>query len=722
MKYEYGAVMKKRFSFCFNRLRLTIGLLLSVLYCVHVSAGLQNIDGTSSVQWQGSQVTFDTNHDYAQGFVKFADGIFVHRNINVTLDISESISGQINLDDLGKIILNGPLYLASDATLANGGIIEGRGHTITLDNDLTLTAGKQLHITSTLSIDGRGNTLYLEPHACLVVDHGVTLTLKNMRVKNTRNNSSNPIIRPTGPGARVALLNAELALADDFMFRNGQLFIHDDVLISGSHTFLYQSTQPSYICDGATFGFDHGSTFLYYPGSTNNSLINMQSKTASMYFDGASLQTTHTGLRLSKGALLLDNNVTLSSQTYARLASMTTDVNMQVEIGSTVNSAQWSPDGKYVAIGTSGTPRIGIYRFNEATLSLSGAFLSLSIDSRSCTSVAWSPDGRYVAFASGFAVRTGILYLYKREGENFTSVQTLTLAPDGVYVQTVSWSLDGAYLAVGTDVDPTYSDAGIAAGHEVQIFSFDGESLTGVTSVNQDADVTTVQWSPDGNYLAVGTEVGPVYSGGGITAGDELQLFSFNKTTGVLTGFAGIDEGVGVKSVRWSPDGTYLAVATQSTPTYTDSGITGGDELQVFRFDGTSLVGVGSYDQSSSSFYYTDILAWHSNGRYLSYGYNIYRFEGATITSVLSVLADRNRVVSWRPDGNFLACGRTYNESSPEFYVYQAHYVAETNEQAFSNGIIFGDSGAGSLYDLDVLVLGGAQAEIAGYVHYNNAS
>jgi len=259
-----------------------------------------------------------THQAYAENTTKenlvyFKNGFTVDAGKTLTLNTPILVTGNINLSDTGTINLANDLYFGSNAYLTRGGIVDGNGFALVLSCTFAIPENQKLHITGDTIINGHGTTFYLEPHARIIVDNNVTLTLKNVRLKSARNNVTNPIIHPLGPRARVTLLNAELALGSDFTFTNGQLFIHDDVLISGTHTFSYCSSQSSYICDGGMFYFENDSTFFYNPPITANHLIQMQSDTSTIFLDGATLQTTHTGIRLSKGTLCLENKVFLNS-------------------------------------------------------------------------------------------------------------------------------------------------------------------------------------------------------------------------------------------------------------------------------------------------------------------------------------------------------------------------------------------------------------------------
>jgi len=249
-----------------------------------------------------------------QNYVFYKAGFTVNPDVILTLNTPTPVSGEINLSDTGLLYFDNDVSIASDAFVTNGGIIDGNGNALVLSCNFTIPENQVLRIASDTIINGHGTTITLEPHAQITVDNNVTLTIKNARIKNTRNGVSDPMISISGSSGRVALQNCELALADDYYFDNGNLFIHDDVIVSGTSAFVYTSVYHSYIDTGATWCFDKRSKFIYEP-SENNNLVHMHDITSGIYLNGSTLQAGDIGLRLSKGALYFDNNVTLSCPT-----------------------------------------------------------------------------------------------------------------------------------------------------------------------------------------------------------------------------------------------------------------------------------------------------------------------------------------------------------------------------------------------------------------------
>ncbi len=102
--------------------------------------------------------------------------------------------------------------------------------------------------------------------------------------------------------------------------------------------------------------------------------------------------------------------------------------------------------------------------------------------------VTFSPDGQLMATAGWQGVR---IYRFN----NGNPVLITTLKDHSYDVNSVSFSPDGKYLATGSD-DKT-----------VKIYSVSAGSFSHIKSLEDHSDdVETVSFSPDGKYLATGSE------------------------------------------------------------------------------------------------------------------------------------------------------------------------------------------------------------------------
>jgi len=185
-------------------------------------------------------------------------------------------------------------------------------------------------------------------------------------------------------------------------------------------------------------------------------------------------------------------------------------------------------------------------------------------------------------------------------------------------------------------------------------------SITGVSFLDSediDDDVFSVDWSYDGNYLAVGRDS---------NSGTELRIFSFNGST--LSLADQVEIGYDVNCVCWHPSQYYLATTHSN----------GGNEVRIYSFnpDTESLSNTGGYSYSGNFL----SLAWHTSGDYLvagsDYSYEVHLFSFNDGTGAISLINYYNPgstnmsrgAASFSPDGSYVALG---GDASTNFVVYE---------------------------------------------------
>ena len=345
-----------------------------------------------------------------------------------------------------------------------------------------------------------------------------------------------------------------------------------------------------------------------------------------------------------------------------------------------VASANWSPDGQYLAVGGqlySANDGAGyalqIYSFNRLNNTLiagPGALdPSYPINGNDFVhSVNWSPDGQYIAVGgqlysanngAGYALQ---IYSFDRSSNTLLALSGALSFSD--VVLSLNWSPDGQYLAVG----------GIFS-YSLQIYSFNrlnNTLLAGPGVLNPGSDSTSsVNWSPDGQYVAVGGSLPSV--------GHSLQIYSFDRSSNrLLAGPGEFDPNPpnsdGVVSVSWSPDGQYLAVGGVFPSV--------GYSFQIYNFDRSSNILLAGPEAFKSSFDGIDSISWSSDGQYLvlggqffSVGYSlqIYSFDRSSNTLQAGPGAFNPNFndediysADWSPDGQYVAAGgQIFSVNSP---------------------------------------------------------
>lgn len=111
--------------------------------------------------------------------------------------------------------------------------------------------------------------------------------------------------------------------------------------------------------------------------------------------------------------------------------------------GMTSHSVAFSPDGTYLALGTSSGQFVYLYKRNGSAFTMLAA-----LDfppTNGARGIAFSPDGNHLAVA---ADSNGVL-VYKRNGDAFAKLSGGPVAPSGFSAQSVSYSPNGEFLAAG---------------------------------------------------------------------------------------------------------------------------------------------------------------------------------------------------------------------------------------------------------------------------------
>ncbi|KKQ48415.1 MAG: hypothetical protein US69_C0023G0001, partial [candidate division TM6 bacterium GW2011_GWF2_38_10] len=578
-------------------------------------------------------------------------------------------------------------------------IINSSGSTLHLGGDFTIPASKVIHCRGSMVIDGEGNTLEIDRHAQLFLDNETTLTLRNMVIKTQRSFPGKPAIALSSTMCRLALDNVVVSLADDWDVRSGSLFFHNDVVITGTSALVYRTPAPSYVASGSCLYFDVGTTFSYAPAIARRDLLVLADDTSQVHFNGCSLKTTFTGLTLTKGTVLIENEV--SVETNASFLFDTLETVTSQPYGTNVYAFAWSPDQNYLAVGgraplyfggVSNNDEIQVYRFvNEQLIPV----CSYNYSTYFIHALHWSPDGRYL-FSGGETNPSGPELL----ALSFNGFELGVAIYSGLRV-----SPDGRYVAI------------FAAGGSIfRIYRFTGSSLVQVVSSSITSDTGgQLVWSPNGNYLAIG--------GNNIGGGKSLIVYRFYNES--ITEVASLPSGKGTYMLSWSPDSNYVVLST---------GV--GQTIEIYSFDGSSLSFIDDVTVPNCASVWGMPSPWSLDGQYIFVGCDglieypdlyVYRFDGTTFSFVLAVDLNgtgnefvRGAVVS--PDGRYVACGGEWTSNTTSIFVKKLTLTGSGStpyNPASSSYCRLGNSSLGAAGDINVALLGGATFRTKGNVLYD---
>lgn len=262
---------------------------------------------------------------------------------------------------------------------------------------------------------------------------------------------------------------------------------------------------------------------------------------------------------------------------------------------------------------------------------------------------------------------------------------------------TADFSRDSRFFAIGTQ--------STGADGEVVIYSFNGITYTRVASAELGANVVQVAWHPSGDFLAVATAS---------RGGNDLVIYSFNKTTFALTATGGFDFGSAVGAIAWHPSGGAI-VADRANTT---------NSIRLFSFSAGTITSIQTINLLVNITPADHTISWSPGGNFVAFGYvsrvgvelEVYSFNGATLTSSASLeIGQTVTALDWSPTGTYIGVG--LSGSTTRFRVYEHNaaggtltLVASAPEAATVASVDWNQTG-----DCLVIGTGGATATLNSY-------
>ena len=269
-----------------------------------------------------------------RGFAVFEGG-FTLENQNTTciFDSFFPISGAVDMR-CGTLHLNKDIYFDGGVSLTNMGSFQGgelvaefsesvtwfgaaydSATSVSL-NDVTFIFNNSIEwemtttVMGTSSFIGNGSKINLSGSGNIVVDTGAQLTLENIKISGV----SSENFKCEDDTASFVFRDCEIALSNDLEFANGSISFYKENVFTGTNKFLYSGGVASTINSNSILKFDNGTTFSYAPSVADRSLLAMTDDTSYLYLNGCTLYATQTSPQFTKGQIIIDNNVTFSSE------------------------------------------------------------------------------------------------------------------------------------------------------------------------------------------------------------------------------------------------------------------------------------------------------------------------------------------------------------------------------------------------------------------------
>jgi hypothetical protein len=220
---------------------------------------------------------------------------------------------------------------------AGGSMLFGSGTIIQLSGDMQ-NGSRSIDLNYTwtfvgdgnIVIDGGGKVLNFNTANALSIMSSGTVTLENCFIKGLGKVGIYPI-QCINPHATVAFKNVTLSLYPDsaWSFSSGYLDLLENVEIIGRNSILaYTSPRSLGIGSDSTVLLDSGVTFSYDSAAGPDAMI-FTDNSSTLYMKGSSLYVTNTGLRLTKGSIVIDDATTFVGEVrYVGLDSVISDISV----------------------------------------------------------------------------------------------------------------------------------------------------------------------------------------------------------------------------------------------------------------------------------------------------------------------------------------------------------------------------------------------------------
>ena len=260
-----------------------------------------NPKGSATVYALGALEPYTASSE-GWGWVNYHGGFSIASTVTVKMGISPHVKvGGITLFDGACLELMADLDFSSvsgitiGSAIGDAGYIIGNEGALIFHGDTIFPSHRNLYFLNDTIIDGQGNWFTLTNGSQLIVDSNTTLTLRNLHLSGLTGQASTVggIVLVDNTSS-LALQNVIIDIDGTYTFDIGSLYIHEDVIFTGSvhgdvictdsikRSFVHSSIfdvpnqKPLRIDKNSTLYFDSGITFVYDHQSATSNICRQQ--------------------------------------------------------------------------------------------------------------------------------------------------------------------------------------------------------------------------------------------------------------------------------------------------------------------------------------------------------------------------------------------------------------------------------------------------------------
>jgi len=182
-------------------------------------------------------------------------------------------------------------------------LIFGPNATVALGASGTLT--NTWYFSGKTVLNGNNNILDFGSDGHIVLRPGSSILLNNITLRSIKGHDSWGSIVCMDNKCTVSFGNVTWVQDADYSFTQGKFTVNGYWDLQGTATFNYATNKQSTLTSFGTLEIDKDFTFHYMPSSDNRDLIAMESSDAILNVNGGTLSSTTTGIRLTKGTLMI---------------------------------------------------------------------------------------------------------------------------------------------------------------------------------------------------------------------------------------------------------------------------------------------------------------------------------------------------------------------------------------------------------------------------------